>query len=140
MNNHLTLITLGVRDLASMERFYSEVFGWKRVDFESDSTVFYTLNGMLLSLYKREMLAEETGVSFGEDAHHPFTLGHNLPSIEAVDALFVELADRGATILKEPRKVFWGGYSGYVIDPEGNLWEIAHNPYMELDTEGNVQG
>lgn len=138
MKQYLTLVTLGVDDIDTMRRFYSETLGWQAIPYESENIVFYNLNGIQLALFSKGMLADETGVTFGDDAHRPFTLAHNLPSREEVDALFAELEERGATILKGPREVFWGGYSGYVSDPEGNLWEIAHNPFMTLDDEGNV--
>ncbi len=138
MEQRLTMITLGVNDLGMMRTFYSDIFGWEEVDFESDTIVFYNLNGIQLALYRRASLEADTGLVLQGDAHRTTVLAHNLRSREAVDTLFADLEERGVEIVKDPEDVYWGGYSGYVSDPEGNLWEFAHNPFMELDEEGNV--
>lgn len=128
MEQRLTLITLGVNDLDMMRRFYNEVFGWRPIDFESDDIIFYELNGIRLALYRRASLEADTGLVLHGEQHRPAVFAHNLDSPESVDALFAELESRGADVVKDPEKVYWGGYSGYVSDPEGNLWEIAYNP------------
>ncbi|NIW47177.1 MAG: VOC family protein [candidate division Zixibacteria bacterium] len=138
MQQRLTLITLGINNLEKMRSFYQNTFGWKPLENSSDQIVFFQLNGILLSLYGREALAEDAEVSSVGSGFKGFTLAHNLRSEEEVDQLFSELESKGAKIVKHPRKVFWGGYSGYIADPEDNLWEIAYNPFMEYDEAGNV--
>ncbi len=138
MEQRLTMITLGVNDLGMMRRFYSESFGWEEVEFESDDIVFYNLNGIQLALYRRASLQADTGLVIHGDDYRPAVFAHNLRSAEEVDALFAKLEGKDVSIIKDPEKVYWGGYSGYISDPEGNLWEIAHNPFMKLDDQGNV--
>ena len=138
MEQRLTMITLAVNDLGMMRSFYSDVFGWEEVDFESDTIIFYNLNGIQLALYRRASLEADTGLVLHGEAHRTTVLAHNLRSKEEVDALFADLEERGAEIIKDPEDVYWGGYSGYISDPEGNLWEFAYNPVMSLDDDGNV--
>ena len=92
----------------------------------------------MLSLFPRKELAKDATVPSEGNGFRSFSLAHNLRSEQEVDALFVELTSKGVAILKQPQKVFWGGYSGYVADPDGNLWEIAYNPFLPLDNNGNV--
>lgn len=138
MQQRLTLITLGVENLEAMRRFYQDTFGWTPLPSQSDEIVFFQLNGIQLALYGREALAEDSTVSPDGDGFKGFTLAHNLRSEDEVDAMFAELEQKGVQIVKPPEKVFWGGYSGYIADPEGFLWEIAYNPFMHLDEAGNV--
>ena len=138
MQPRLSFITLGVSDLDASKRFYNDVLGWKPFQ-DGNGVVMYMLNGMVLSLFPQHELAEDAHVkNDGQGAR--FSLAQCLRSNEEVDALFAELKKQGVTILKEPQKVFWGGYSGYFADPDGHLWEIAHNPFLELDEAGNVVG
>jgi catechol 2,3-dioxygenase-like lactoylglutathione lyase family enzyme len=135
---YLSFLTLGVSDLDRSKRFYSDVLGWKPFQ-DNGGIVMYNLNGMVLSLYGQHELMEDAHVK--DDSKGPrFTLAQCLRSTEEVDALFAELKKHGANITKEPLKVFWGGYSGYFADPDGHLWEIAHNPFLEMDEAGNVLG
>ncbi len=92
----------------------------------------------MLSLYNREKLAEDAQVDAAGSGFKGFTIAHILRSKEEVDALFADLKVKGATIVKPAEEVFWGGYSGYIADPDGNLWELAYNPYLELDAAGNA--
>ena len=95
------------------------------------------VNGMILSLYGQNELMKDAKVA--DDAKGArFTMAQCVRSPEEVDAFFAELKKHDATITKMPQKVFWGGYSGYFADPDGHLWEIAHNPFLEMDVEGNV--
>ncbi len=139
MEQRLTLITLGVNDLKTSRNFYQDIFGWKPEANSSDNVVFFKLNGIMLSLFPREELAKDAHVSAEGSGFRPFSLAYNLRSEKDVDALVAELRSKGAVVLKSPQKVFWGGYSGYVSDPDGNLWELAYNPYLPLDESGNVQ-
>lgn len=138
MEQRLTFITLGVNNLETSRIFYKEIFGWKEESNSSDDVVFFKLNGIMLSLFPKEELAKDANVSAKGNGFRPFSLAHNLRSESEVDTLFSELKAKGVTVLKEPQKVFWGGYSGYIADPDGNLWEIAYNPFLPLDESGNV--
>lgn len=147
MEQRLTYITLGVNDLPLMRDFYKNVFGWEPMD-ANENVVFFRLNGIVLGLFGNTALAEDagvpatglpaTGASAEGEGFKGFSLSHNLRSEEEVDALFSALEEKGVKVVKRPEKVFWGGYSSYVADPEGNLWEIAYNPYLKMDSEGNV--
>lgn len=121
------MITLGVRDLRESIRFYEQGLGLPRMDSPPE-VAFFTLNGSWLGLYGRESLAEDAGVSPEGSGFAGFALAHNVESEAAVDALVEQAVAAGARLVKPPRKVFWGGYSGYFADPDGYLWEVAHNP------------
>lgn len=138
MDQRLSLITLGVENLQEMTKFYSRIFGWEPSRDSSEHITFYQLNGFLLSLYERENLAKDAGVDPAGSGFKSFTLSYNLDSEDAVDELFDVFQSRNVKIVKPPQKAFWGGYSGYISDPEGNLWEIAYNPNMVFDGHGNV--
>lgn len=139
MQPRLSIITLGVADVATATTFYETVFGWEKLPSSNENITFMQLNGLLFSLYQLDKLAEDAEVKPGSNSGFKgFTLAHNVRSREEVDALVATLKERGATVVKPPQAVFWGGYSSYVADPDGHLWEIAHNPYMELDEAGNV--
>jgi catechol 2,3-dioxygenase-like lactoylglutathione lyase family enzyme len=138
MKPYLSFITLGVADLAVSRHFYGTVLGLKPMHDE-DGVVMYRLNGVVLSLFPQAELMKDAHRS--GDAHGSrFSLAHNLPTEAEVDAFFAHLGKHQATITKMPEKVFWGGYSGYFADPDGHLWEIAHNPFLEMDNAGNVLG
>ena len=138
MQPRLSFITLGVSDLDRSKRFYSDVLGWKPFQ-DTGGIVMYKLNGMILSLYgQHELMEDAQAANDGKGAR--FTLAQCLNSPAEVDALFADLKKHGVNITKEPVKVFWGGYSGYFADPDGHLWEIAHNPFLEMDEAGNVLG
>lgn len=139
MDQRLSLITLGVTNLKKMRDFYTNQFGWQPMQ-ETGDIVFFKLNGILLALFPTDELAADAGVPSDGSGFRGITLAHNLNSEEAVDQLFEKLSARGVKVVKRPEKVFWGGYSGYVADPENNLWEIAYNPFLELDTNGNIVG
>lgn len=138
MQQRLSFITLGVSDLERSKRFYNDVLGWTPFQ-DNGGIVMYQLNGMILSLYAQHELMEDAQAN-NDGRGSRFTLAQCLRSSEEVDSLFSELKKHGATITKEPQKVFWGGYSGYFADPDGHLWEIAHNPFLEMDAVGNVIG
>ena len=130
MEQRITLITLGVADLQRSKKFYTEVFGWDPLPSSNDNIIFFQLNGLLLSLFSSHALAEDATVSPEGTGFRKFSLAHNVGSEQEVDSLFAALVRKGATSIKKPEKVFWGGYSSYVADPDGNLWEIAFNPFM----------
>ncbi len=130
MDPRMSMLTLGVDDLARAVSFYRDGLGLPQLD-SPPSVAFFTLNGTWLGLFNRASLAEDVGVPVGEKAAFPgFTIAHNLDSEQAVDAMMADAIAAGATEIKKPQKVFWGGYSGYFSDPDGYLWEIAHNPFV----------
>ena len=137
MQQRMSLITLGVGDLARSRTFY-EALGWRASSASQGDVVFFQLNGMGLSLYPRAALAEDARVADGPAGFSGISLAQNQRSEAEVDALYARMIDAGASAVKRPEKAFWGGYSGYVADPDGHLWEIAHNPFFPLDDNGNL--
>ncbi|MCB0210326.1 MAG: VOC family protein [Anaerolineae bacterium] len=127
MKPRISMITLGVRDVAASVKFYEEGLGFPRMESPPD-VAFFTLNGTWLGLYGREDLAEDATVSSEGSGFAGFTLAHNVASEEEVDIILSQAVAAGATLVKPGQKVFWGGYSGYFKDPDGYLWEVAHNP------------
>ncbi|MEX0290199.1 MAG: VOC family protein [Flavobacteriaceae bacterium] len=138
MEQRLTIIGLGVSDLQGATDFYEHKFGWKKMDSSNESISFFHLNGILLSLYPREKLAEDATVDPIGSGFKGFSLAYNTRTKEEVDDLVSDLEAKGVVIVKKPEDVFWGGYSGYVADLDGNLWEIAYNPFLPIHADGNV--
>lgn len=139
MEQRLSMVTLGVADLARAKSFYEDVVGWKAAPGPPE-IAFFDLGGLVFSLYPLADLAKdrnETPDDVG-GVYKGFALAHNARSKEDVDAIFARLKDKGATIVKEPEKVFWGGYSGYFSDPDGHAWEVAYNPYWTIGEDGRV--
>jgi len=130
MEQRLTFITLGVNDLENSMDFYENKFGWERSDMSNADIVFYQLNGTFLSLYSKKELAKDASVDSSGNGFKGFTLSYNVVSEKEVNDLIQELKNKGVKIIKEPQKVFWGGYSSYISDPDDNLWEIAFNPFL----------
>ncbi len=139
MNQHLHLVTLGVRDLAASRQFYAETLGWQPAAASSDDVVFFQAGGAVLGLYPREKLAEDALVSAEGGGFAGLTLAYNARSEAEVDEIIATLKARGVRILKEPQKVFWGGYSSYFADPDGFAWEVAYNSFFEFDEDGNLK-
>ena len=127
MMPRISMITLGVRDLAAAIEFYEKGLGFPRMESPPE-VAFFTLNGTWLGLYGREALAEDATVPAEGTGFESFTLAHNVDSENDVDNVISQAVAAGATLVKKPQKVFWGGYSGYFKDPDGHLWEVAHNP------------
>lgn len=135
MKPKLSIITLGVSDLSESVAFYRDGLGLPAPNYaHGDNICFLELEGAWLSLYPRDRFSEEADVTFADPSSGTptVTLAHNLPSREAVDAAMSEAVAAGATLVKEPEEVFWGGYSGYFSDPDGYLWELAYNPFTDL--------
>ena len=129
MKPHISIITLGVRDLAASVKFYEVGLGFPRMESPPE-VAFFTLNGTWLGLYGREALARDALVSAEGYGFESFSLAHNVHSEAAVDEVINQAVEAGAVLVKKPQQVFWGGYSGYFKDPDGHLWEIAHNPHF----------
>ena len=132
MEQHINYITLGVADLAESRRFYREVFGWRETADSNENIAFFQAgNALLLALFGQAALAHDAQIPEQSSGFPRFTLAHNVGSEAEVDALFAGFAAKNANIIKAPQKVFWGGYSGYLADPDGFLWEIAFNPFLQ---------
>ncbi|WP_111497614.1 MULTISPECIES: VOC family protein [Marinobacter] len=129
MNPRMSMVTLGVADLKRSIAFYRDGLGFPQLESPPE-VAFFTLNGTWLGLYGREALADDVGIPNSPPAGFPgFTIAHNLASEAEVDRVMAEAVAAGATRIKSPQKVFWGGYSGYFSDPDGYLWELAYNPF-----------
>ncbi|WP_040609881.1 VOC family protein [Pseudooceanicola batsensis] len=133
----VSLITLGVADLDRSRRFYA-ANGWEPLPGPEEGVVFYRMHGMALGLFGRGALAEDQGRPGTELGTGAMTLAQNFPDREGVDAAFDRALAAGATSLKRPEEVFWGGYSGYYADPDGHVWELAHNPFWTVNDEGTL--
>jgi predicted lactoylglutathione lyase len=136
VEQRVTLVTLGVTDLAGARAFY-EALGWVTRAGAEDEVVFFQAGGMILALWSRELLAEDSGVEDG-GGYGGVTLAHNVASPAEVDAVIEEARRAGARIAREGAAAFWGGYSGVFVDPDGHPWEVAHNPHWTLGADGSV--
>ena len=137
MEQRISLVTLGVRDLGRARRFY-EALGWSGESPPSGDVVFFQAGGMIVALWGREELAADSTVEDG-GGWGGVTLAYNVASPAEVDAVLDEAAAAGATIGRAGAATFWGGYSGVFVDPEGHPWEVAHNPYWTLSEDGSVR-
>lgn len=133
----VTLITLGVDDLERSRVFYAKL-GWTPHPSSQDSVVFYQIHGAVFGLFGREALAHDQGRPGADLGTGAMTLAQNFPTESEVDAAYKAALDAGATVLKAPEKVFWGGYSGYWADPDGHVWEVAMNPFWALAEDGSL--
>lgn len=139
MQPRVSLITLGVNDLQTAIDFYEQVVGWKAA-VTLPGIAFFDLGGVIFSLYPHTEMVKEWNATLDDVPNYRgFALAHNVGSDEEVDAVFAQLRGKGANILKEPEKVFWGGYSGYFADPDGNKWEVAHNPFWTIQADGRIE-
>jgi len=132
MKQKLSIVTLGVENIQKSKDFYEGILGFTPTKDSNENVVFYDMGTMQLGLFQWEELAKDAAVDKEGSGFRKFAIAHNEPNEEAVDARFAELKEKGVTIIKEPEKVFWGGYSGYFSDPDGHLWEVAYNPYTDL--------
>jgi catechol 2,3-dioxygenase-like lactoylglutathione lyase family enzyme len=138
MNQHLHIVTLGVGDLEVSSKFYSETLGWK-ISRPQEGIVFFQAGGVVLALFPREELAKDALVSSEGNGFAGFSLAYNAQNEAEVDEIIQDLKAKGVKILKEPQKVFWGGYSSYFADPDGYCWEVAYNPFFPFDEKGNLK-
>jgi predicted lactoylglutathione lyase len=136
MEQRVTLITLGVRDLARARAFY-ETLGWTSGAAPEDDVVFFQAGGMVVALWDRARLAEDSGVEDG-GGWGGVTLAYNVRSPDEVDAVLDEARAAGASIARSGAATFWGGYSGVFIDPDGHPWEVAHNPGWTVHDDGRT--
>jgi len=137
MDQRVSLITLGVADLERARAYYAAL-GWQKAKESQPGITFYQMQGQVLGLFPLAELAKDQGREGVELGIGAATLAHNLKTPEEVDAVYAAALAAGATSLKAPEKVFWGGYSGYVTDPDGHAWEYAHNPFFPLAEDGSL--
>ena len=134
MDPRISMVTLGVSDMAAAVKFYEEGLGFPKM--ESPPTVaFFTLNGSWLGLYNRDSLAEDANVSAEGSGFNDFAFAHNVASETEVNQVIENAVSAGATLVKTPQKVFWGGCSGYFKDLDGHLWKVACNPFFWIGPE-----
>lgn len=136
MEQRVSLITLGVRDLPRARRFY-EALGWHTAAAPDDDIVFFQAGGFIVALWERTKLAQDSGVR-DNGGWGGVTLAHCVGSPSEVDAVLKEACGAGAELAREGGATFWGGYSGVFIDPDGHPWEVAHNPHWTLQNDGSV--
>src|SRR5215472_902020 len=136
MEQRVSLVTLGVRDLIRSRRFY-EGLGWTTRAKPDDDVVFFQTGGFIVGLWDRSKLAEDSGAEDG-GGWGGVTLAHNVRSPREVDAIIEEAEAAGARIARRPAMTFWGGYSAVFVDPDGHPWEIAHNPDWKLQDDGTI--
>ena len=137
MEQRLSLITLGISDLDRARNFY-EALGWKTGASPDDDVAFFQAGGMIVALWGRAKLAEDSAVTEGS-GWGGITLAYNTRSEKEVDEVIEEARAAGATIGREPAETFWGGYSAVFIDPDGYPWEVAHNPNWTIGEDGSVK-
>jgi predicted lactoylglutathione lyase len=136
VEQRVSLITLGVADLARSRAFY-EGLGWHGQEVEE--TVFFQARGMAVVLWGREKVASDAGIADdGAATFAGIVLAHNVASPDEVDDIVRAAADGGGTVTKEPTETFYGGYAGFFRDPDGHVWEIAHNPGFTLNADGSL--
>ena len=132
----MSLVTLGVADLGRARAFY-EALGWQSGAQPGAGVVFFQAGGMVLALWDRAALAQDSGVA-DSGGWGGITLAQNVAGPEAVDAVLDEARAAGAAIVREGAATFWGGYSGAFTDLDGHPWEVAHNPHWTLGEDGSV--
>ncbi len=138
MKPRISMITLGVSDLDKSVKFYAEGLGFPRMESPPE-VAFFTLNGSWLGLYAHDSLAEDASVSPEGSGFRGFALAHNVASEAEVDRTIEQALSAGATLSKAAQKTSWGGYSGYFKDPDGYLWEVAHNPFFWVGPKDDAE-
>lgn len=136
MEQRVSLVTLGVSDLARTRHFYEQL-GWVPGPGSSEEVVFFQAGGLVLGLWSRSELAADSGVE-DPGGWGGVTLAHNVLTRAEVDTLIEDARTAGATIAREPAETFWGGYAGVFVDPDGHPWEVAHNPGWKITEDGSV--
>jgi uncharacterized protein len=136
MDQRLSLVTLGVADLQRARAFY-EALGWVTRAKPDDDVVFFQAGGMIVALWSREQLAEDSGVE-DPGGWGGTTLAYNTRSPAEVDAVIAQAEAAGARVPRHGAETFWGGYSGVFVDPDGHPWEVAHNPRWVIRDDGSI--
>ena len=135
MEQRVSLITLGVTDLRRSRTFYEQL-GWRGQEVEE--TVFFQAGGLGIVLWSRAKLADDAGITDDDGAFSGVTLAHNVTSRGEVDEILAAAATAGAEVTRPAAETFYGGYAGYFRDPDGHLWEIAHNPGFTIADDGSI--
>jgi len=136
MNPKITVVTLGVSNLEAAFRFYSEGLGFPSkgiigTEFEHGAVAFFDLeSGLKLAVWPRKSMSFDSGIPLGQPNPGDFSLGHNVATKEEVDQVLLRVGRAGGTIVKSAHETFWGGYSGYFLDPDEHLWEVVWNPHL----------
>jgi predicted lactoylglutathione lyase len=138
MEQRISMITLGVADVARSRKFY-EGFGWQASGASNPDVAFLQAGGIALGLYGRTALAEDATVSPEGSGFSGVAIAHNVRVRDEVDTILAEAEALGGRVLKAGKDTFWGGYSGYFADPDGHLWEVAWNPFFEITPEGHLR-
>ena len=138
MEQRLSLVTLGVRDLAASRAFYNRL-GWKESPASNAEVAFFQCGGLVFALWTRDALVEDAGVDAPGGGFANLSLASNVRSQEDVDATLKEAEKAGARILKPGAETSWGGRTGYFADPDGFAWEVAWNPGFEIMPDGGIQ-
>jgi hypothetical protein len=136
---NITLITLGVADVARATAFYERLGFVRSKTASQDDVSFFRAGGVVLALWGREAQIEDANASTLWNGNGGIAVAQNVASEAEVDAVMATAEAAGARILKQAAKTFWGGYNGYFADPDGNLWEIAFNPHWGLDEQGHIK-
>lgn len=133
----ISLLTLGVRNVASLRKFYQSL-GWEETEISSDDYAVFKTAGVLLSLFPLEEFEKDAGVEINktDEGYHGVTYAINVDKPEEVDSTINTIREAGGEILREPSDAFWGGRTAYFSDPEKNLWEVAWNPEAVFDERG----
>jgi uncharacterized protein len=139
MKPRLSFVTLGVADVAKAKTFYKRL-GLAEHGMSNDNVGFFDINGVVLSVYGHDALAEDAKVGKAPaPAFRGVSLAWNANNPEEVDSILAHAVAAGARLVKSGEKVFWGGYSGYFADPDGHLWEVAHNPFITIDADEHIK-
>ncbi|MBS1777041.1 MAG: VOC family protein [Bacteroidetes bacterium] len=138
MRQKLNLITLGTDNFQKSLDFYEKGLGWKKSDKSLDGLALFDLGGIILALHPRHELAADTTLDYQPSTFSGITISHNTKSESEVDEILKTVAQFGATIIKPAQKVYWGGYSGYFKDLDGHLFEVAYNPFWNIDENDNL--
>ncbi len=137
MDQRISIVTLGTDDLARAVAFW-EAMGWPRKARAFDAIAMFQCGGLAFAIYPFDKLAKDCGMVDRGPGFGGFTIAHNVGSEAQVDALIARAVAHGATLQVAPHKAFWGGYSGYFLDPDGHPWEIACNPFVPLGPNGEM--
>ena len=138
MEQRMSLITLGVVDLARSRHFYEHGLGWNPSSASNEQVTFFQTGSMVLGLYSRDALAQDAHLANDGTGFGGITLAHNVRQRDEVEAVLAEAQRAGASLLKPAEETDWGGYSGYFADPDGYPWEVAWNPHFLLRDDGSV--
>ena len=138
MKPRINLVTLGVADVATARAFYQRL-GLTASSAGNDDVAFFDANGIVLGLFGHDALAQDANLgAHPRPAFRGVSLAWNAADAAEVDAIIAHAVACGASLVKAPHEVFWGGYSGYFADPDGHLWEVAFNPFFPLSPEGRI--